>query len=53
MGALLRRYWQPIAAVSELADGATKPVRLLAEDLVLYKDLSGQEPIAGTPLPAP
>ena len=41
MGALLRRYWQPIAAVSELADGATKPVRLLGEDLVLYKDLSG------------
>jgi 5,5'-dehydrodivanillate O-demethylase len=41
MGALLRRYWQPIAAVSELDDAPTKPVRLLGEDLVLYKDLSG------------
>lgn len=42
MGTLLRRYWQPIAAVSELADAPIKPVRLLGEDLVLYKDLSGR-----------
>ena len=41
MGDLLRRYWQPIAAVTELDDTPTKPVRLLGEDLVLYKDLSG------------
>ncbi len=42
MGALLRRYWMPIAAVSEF-DGALsiKPVRLMGEDLTLYKDLSG------------
>jgi 5,5'-dehydrodivanillate O-demethylase len=42
MGELLRRYWQPIAGVSELEKSATKPVRLMGEDLVLYKDLSGQ-----------
>ena len=42
MGDLLRRYWQPIAAVSELDDVPTKAVRLLGEDLVLYKDLSGR-----------
>jgi len=42
MGALLRRYWHPVAAVAELEDRPTKPVRLLGEDLVLYKDLSGQ-----------
>ena len=42
MGALMRRYWQPIAAVAELDDHPTKPVRLLGEDLVLYKDLSGR-----------
>jgi 5,5'-dehydrodivanillate O-demethylase len=42
MGVLLRRYWHPIAAVAELDDNPTKPVRLLGEDLVLYKDLSGQ-----------
>ena len=41
MGKLMRRYWQPIAAVSEFDDKHTKPVRLMGEDLVLYKDLSG------------
>ena len=41
MGALLRRYWHPIAGVSELDDKATKKVRLMGEDLVLYKDLGG------------
>jgi 5,5'-dehydrodivanillate O-demethylase len=41
MGELLRRYWMPIAGVSEFDAQATKPVRLMGEDLVLYKDLSG------------
>ena len=41
MGKLLRRYWWPIAGASELDTTPTKPVRLLGEDLVLYKDLSG------------
>src|SRR5262250_180097 len=41
MGELLRRYWMPIAAVAELDDKPTKPVRLMGEDLVLYKDRSG------------
>lgn len=41
MGELLRRYWMPIAGVSEFDARSTKPVRLLGEDLVLYKDLSG------------
>ena len=41
MGQLLRRYWWPIAGASELDTSPTKPVRLLGEDLVLYKDLSG------------
>jgi 5,5'-dehydrodivanillate O-demethylase oxygenase subunit len=42
MGTLLRRYWMPIAAVAELDDVATKAVRLLGEDLVLYKDRGGR-----------
>ena len=42
MGDLLRRYWWPIAGASELDRPGTKPVRLLGEDLVLYKDLSGR-----------
>ncbi|MBX5468101.1 MAG: aromatic ring-hydroxylating dioxygenase subunit alpha [Firmicutes bacterium] len=42
MGELLRRYWHPIAAVTEFEETTIKPVRLLGEDLVLYRDLSGQ-----------
>jgi 5,5'-dehydrodivanillate O-demethylase oxygenase subunit len=42
MGDLMRRYWQPIAAVAELDEQPTKPVRLLGEDLVLFKDLGGR-----------
>ena len=41
MGSLLRRYWMPIAAVSELENTPVKPVRLLGEDLTLYRDLGG------------
>src|ERR1700743_212561 len=42
MGDLLRRYWYPIAAVGELEEKPTKRVRLLGENLVLYKDLGGR-----------
>ena len=41
MGVLMRRYWHPIAASVELDERPTKEVRLLGEDLVLYKDRSG------------
>ena len=41
MGEVMRRYWHPVAAESEFADKNTKPIRLLGENLVLYKDLSG------------
>ena len=41
IGELLRRYWMPIAAVAELEDTPTKAVRLLGEDLVLYRDRRG------------
>jgi 5,5'-dehydrodivanillate O-demethylase oxygenase subunit len=42
MGELLRRHWHPIAAITELEDKPVKAVRLLGEDLVLYRDLSGR-----------
>jgi 5,5'-dehydrodivanillate O-demethylase oxygenase subunit len=42
MGDLLRRYWHPVAGAAEFDQRHTKPVRLFGEDLVLYKDLSGQ-----------
>jgi 5,5'-dehydrodivanillate O-demethylase oxygenase subunit len=41
MGELLRRYWMPIAAVDEFDDKTIKPIRLMSENLVVYKDLSG------------
>jgi 5,5'-dehydrodivanillate O-demethylase len=43
MGELLRRYWQPVAPASELTDEQpTRHVRVLGEDLVLFKDKSGR-----------
>jgi len=42
-GDMMRRYWHPIAAVSELAGLKwNKRVRLLGEDLVLYRDKQGR-----------
>ncbi len=47
MGELLRRYWHPVAAESEFVDehrqptNPTKAVRVLGEDLVLYRTPSG------------
>ncbi|MBM3568038.1 MAG: aromatic ring-hydroxylating dioxygenase subunit alpha [Alphaproteobacteria bacterium] len=42
-GALLRRYWQPVALSDEL-DGPRplRPVRVLGEDLVLFRDEQGR-----------
>ena len=40
MGEVLRRHWFPVAAASEFETERVKPVRLLGENLVLYKDLS-------------
>ena len=42
MGELLRRYWQPFAAASDLADKWTQRVRLLGEDLVLFRNRQGE-----------
>jgi 5,5'-dehydrodivanillate O-demethylase len=42
-GELLRRYWHPVAVAEELTEAApTKFVRLLGEDLVLFRDLLGR-----------
>ena len=43
MGELMRRYWHPVAATSEMTpDEPTKAVRLLGEDLVLYVTRNGR-----------
>ena len=47
-GDLMRRYWHPISTVSEMKNHYTEPVRLLGEDLVLYKDRSGTYGLVAT-----
>tara|TARA_B100001013_G_scaffold83639_1_gene45620 strand:- start:64 stop:1353 length:1290 start_codon:yes stop_codon:yes gene_type:complete len=51
MGELMRRYWQPIGALSELDDTPVKHVKLLGESLVLYKDLKGGLGLIGDTCP--
>src|SRR5437879_6383916 len=42
-GELFRRYWLPVAMLSELTDAIpTRHVRVLGEDLVLFRDKSGK-----------
>ncbi|MFZ3358081.1 MAG: aromatic ring-hydroxylating dioxygenase subunit alpha [Xanthobacteraceae bacterium] len=50
-GNLLRRYWQPIAAVSELEKRWTMRVRLLGEDLVLFRDRDGRRGLVAEKCP--
>jgi 5,5'-dehydrodivanillate O-demethylase len=42
MGELLRRYWMPVGGAYEFDTTSIKPIRLMGEDLVLYKDLGGK-----------
>jgi phthalate 4,5-dioxygenase len=50
VGELLRRYWQPVALLDEfdsrfdpaMATRPVKAVRLLGQDLVLFRDANGQ-----------
>ena len=51
-GELLRRYWHPVALVMELTDERpTVFVRILGEDLVLFRDLSGNVGLVGDHCP--
>ena len=47
MGTLLRRYWMPLATIGEMRDRWTKQVRIMGEDLVLYRDRSGNFGLIG------
>ena len=50
-GNLMRRYWQPIAATSELENRWTMRVRLLGEDLVLFRDRQGHRGLVSEKCP--
>ncbi len=41
VGELLRRYWQPVALSAELGD-LPKRIKILNEDLVVFRDASGR-----------
>lgn len=40
-GELMRRYWIPIAPFTQLLENPVRKVRVLGEDLVLYRDRKG------------
>src|SRR5476649_467276 len=41
MGELMRRYWHPVGLVSHATD-TPREVRVLGEDLVLFRDKTGR-----------
>jgi 5,5'-dehydrodivanillate O-demethylase len=51
MGNLFRRYWIPFVAAGDMDDRWTKRVRLLGEDLVLFKDRTGKFGLIGEQCP--
>src|SRR3974390_1119908 len=46
-GNLLRRYWHPVAVAEQMRDRWTMRVRILGEDLVLFKDRTGKFGLIG------
>jgi phthalate 4,5-dioxygenase len=52
MGELMRRYWQPVALSEELPEGgAPIPVKIMGEELVLYRDEKGNLGLLGVHCP--
>lgn len=46
-GELMRRYWIPIAPFAQLLENPVRKVRVLGEDLVLYRDRNGRLGLIG------
>jgi phthalate 4,5-dioxygenase len=46
-GALMRAYWQPVALADELLGDTPLPVRILGEDLVLFRQPDGTPALVG------
>ena len=47
MGELMRRYWHPVGSLAELIEDPVQPVRLLGENLTLFRDLKGRIGLIG------
>ena len=41
-GTFMRRYWQPVALSTDLTQDTPMPVRIMGENLVLYRDYDGK-----------
>jgi 5,5'-dehydrodivanillate O-demethylase len=50
-GNLLRRYWHPVAGLAEMEARWTMRVRILGEDLVLFKNRKGEFGLIGESCP--
>lgn len=51
-GTLMRRYWQPLCPLAEVtAEKPVKRVRILGENLVLYRDTTGKLGLVGERCP--
>jgi 5,5'-dehydrodivanillate O-demethylase oxygenase subunit len=46
-GKYLRMFWQPVFCSHELASGRALPIRILGEDLTLYRGDSGSPQVIG------
>ena len=47
MGKLLRSFWQPVGRVDDLPTGSARTVRVMGEDLTLYRGQSGKAFLVG------
>ena len=50
MGELMRRYWLPVRPTAQLVEEEVMAVRILGEDLVLFRSADGQMGLVGGPL---
>ena len=51
MGELMRRYWIPVRPTAQLMEEEVMPVRILGEDLVLFRSADGQMGLVGDRCP--
>ena len=50
-GDLMRRYWHPVAATQQLDENPVRKVKILGEELALYRDRSGAMGLLGLRCP--
>lgn len=48
MGKLLRKFWHPVTSSKNVSRGAATPIRMLGEDLTVYRGESGQAYVVGS-----